>query len=325
MPAINIADIQIPVQMVQNTTPSLKIMDSSGVVYYADAMMGACPNAVKIYDGENTYSIGAQTLVYESDSFDVCETVTLVPGCYYVEVRGGRGGDGGNNVGSGANATIQSYNFVINQQTDVFVFRGADGNAGGVNTDGNIATGGGGGASGAPSLFAVNDVIIVSDGGAGGRGGLATNNGGQAFECGSGGGGGVGQNANGLNAVAHYTWDYNFLMCGAGGGGAPNGLGGTDASALSGGYGGGASAAASLNSGGAGGNAWRIVGSTDGGAGGATVSFSCAGQNLYSYGGGGGGAVQAKFTLPVNMDGGAGGSGTTGTSDVSFVRIYRFG
>ena len=41
--------------------------------------------------------------------------------------------------------------------------------------------------------------------------------------------------------------------------------------------------------------------------------------------GGGGGAFQAKFTLPVNMDGGAGGSGTTGTSDVSFVRIYRFG
>lgn len=32
MPAINIADIQIPVQMVQNTTPSLKIMDSSGAV-----------------------------------------------------------------------------------------------------------------------------------------------------------------------------------------------------------------------------------------------------------------------------------------------------
>lgn len=54
--------------------------------------------------------------------------------------------------------------------------------------------------------------------------------------------------------MAHYTWDYNFLMCGAGGGG----------------------------------------------------------------------AVQAKFTLAQNLDGGAGGSGSTGTSASSFVRIYKF-
>ena len=40
---------------------------------------------------------------------------------------------------------------------------------------------------------------------------------------------------------------------------------------------------------------------------------------------GGGGAVQAKFTLAQNLDGGAGGSGTTGTSASSFVRIYKFG
>ena len=79
------------------------------------------------------------------------------------------------------------------------------------------------------------------------------------------------------------------------------------------------------DSGGDGGNAWRIVGSTNGGVGGATVAFSCGGHTLNSYGGGGGGAVQAKFTLPVNMDGGAGGTGTTGASDTSYVRIYKFG
>lgn len=76
------------------------------------------------------------------------------------------------------------------------------------------------------------------------------------------------------------------------------------------------------DSGGDGGNAWRIVGSTNGGAGGATVAFSCGGHTLNSYGGG---AVQAKFTLAVNMDGGAGGTGTTGASDTSYVRIYKFG
>ena len=92
-----------------------------------------------------------------------------------------------------------------------------------------------------------------------------------------------------------------------------------------GGYGGGASVAGGQDSGGDGGNAWRIVGSTNGGVGGATVAFSCGGHTLNSYGGGGGGAVQAKFTLPVNMDGGAGGTGTTGASDTSYVRIYKFG
>ena len=97
---------------------------------------------------------------------------------------------------------------------------------------------------------------------------------------------------------------------------------GGEASALSGG---GASVAGGQDSGGDGGNAWRIVGSTDGGAGGATVAFSCGGHTLNSYGGGGGGAVQAKFTLAVNMDGGAGGTGTTGASDTSYVRIYKFG
>ena len=325
MPAINIGDIQIPVQMVQQTTPSLKIMDSSGTIYYVDAMPGECPDCLKVSDGTNVYSIGTRHLVHEASGFDSCETVSLAPGCYYVEVRGGRGGDGGNNDGSGADAVMQSYSFTITTTTDVYVFRGSDGNAGGVNIDGNIASGGGGGASGAPSMVAFGDTVVISEGGAGGIGGRGVANNSEVYECGAGGGGNAGENSNGLNAVAHYTWDYNFLMCGAGGGGAPNGAGGAEASALSGGYGGGASVAGGQDSGGDGGNAWRIVGSTNGGAGGATVAFSCGGHTLNSYGGGGGGAVQAKFTLAVDMDGGAGGTGTTGASDTSYVRIYKFG
>ena len=82
------------------------------------------------------------------------------------------------------------------------------------------------------------------------------------------------------------VFDGFFVLLGLGCCGAPDGAGGGEASALSGGYGGGASGAGDQNSGGNGGNAWRIVGSTDGGA---------------------------------------GGSGTTGTSDASYVRIYKFG
>ena len=126
MPAINIGDIQIPVQMVQNTTPSLKVMDASGMIYYVDAMMGACPDAVKVSDGENVYSIGTQTLVHEVSGINSCETVSLAPGCYYVEVRGGRGAvqakftlaqnlDGGaggsGSTGTSASSFVRIYKF----------------------------------------------------------------------------------------------------------------------------------------------------------------------------------------------------------------------
>lgn len=325
MPVINIGDIQIPVQMAQKTTPSLKIMDATGTIYYVDAMAAACPNAVKISDGENIYSIGNQTLVYQAENFNSCDTVSLEPGCYYAEIRGGRGGDGGNNADSGGDAQIQTYSFVISQQTDVVVFRGGDGNAGGVNQDDGIFSGGGGGASGVPSMIAVDDDIIVSYGGAGGRGGGGIGHNDNQTDCGRGGGGNAGENSNGSDAIANYTWTNSFLMCGAGGGGAPSGNAGVGASAVANSYGGNPGGVATSDSGGAGGDAWRIVGSTSGGGGGATISFSCAGQTLYSYGGGGGGAIQARMSPGLNLDGGAGASGTTGTSESSFVRIYRFG
>ena len=58
-----------------------------------------------------------------------------------------------------------------------------------------------------------------------------------------------------------------------------------------------------------------------GGDGGATLSFSCGGQMLYSYGG-----VQASSNVPYrDVNGGAGGTGSTGASDTSYVRIYKFG
>lgn len=66
-----------------------------------------------------------------------------------------------------------------------------------------------------------------------------------------------------------------------------------------------------------------FVGVMAGGRGGRGVANN---SEVYECGsGGGGGAVQAKFTLAQNLDGGAGGSGSTGTSASSFVRIYKFG
>lgn len=89
MPAINIGDVQVIVQTVQQTQPSLKIMGSDGIVYYADANPGACPRSLVVGDADNPYTIGKSTLVYEATSFDVCETVSLPAGCYSVSIMGG--------------------------------------------------------------------------------------------------------------------------------------------------------------------------------------------------------------------------------------------
>ena len=40
MPAINIGDVQLVVQTVQQTQPSLKIMDDSGDIYYVNMTEG---------------------------------------------------------------------------------------------------------------------------------------------------------------------------------------------------------------------------------------------------------------------------------------------
>lgn len=324
MPAIHIGDIQIPVQMVQQTTPSLKIMDATGTVYYADAMAGACPDSVKVSDGTNVYSVGTQYLYYESDSVNSCDTISLPPGCYSVQVRGGRGGAGGGNGGAGMDAVTQTYSFTITQQTDAVVFRGGDGNAGAVNTSGNAASGGGGGASGVASMFAINGAVVMSDGGAGGRGAGGIDANGDAHDCGAGGGGNAGDMSNALGGYADSGLGNGFFLCGAGGGGAPSGSGGDGAS--SGTYRADAGGDGTGTGGGDGGAAHRMLSERSGGDGGATLSFSCGGQMLYSYGGGGGGGVQASSNVPYrDVNGGAGGTGSTEASDTSFVRIYKFG
>ena len=72
-----------------------------------------------------------------------------------------------------------------------------------------------------------------------------------------------------------------------------NVCGGAEASALSGGYGGGASVAGGQDSGGDGGNAWRIVGSTNGGA--TNVLFFCCVGICSDDGGGNGRGTMQKI------------------------------
>jgi hypothetical protein len=120
----------------------------------------------------------------------------------------------------------------------------------------------------------------------------------------------------------------SFVCCGAGGGGAPNGLGGAAASNTT------MKATAGTNGtdgpdggGGNGGDAENLMGDSQtknrgiGGIGGKNVTYDCAGHTATSYGGGGGGG--AHETVYSTANGGNGGFGSSGTSDVSFVRIYK--
>lgn len=325
MPTLNIGDIQIQVETAQKTSPSLKVMDSSGQIYYISAAARECPDSLKIYDGMTTYSIGDWRLHYDAASVNTCQTIELPPGCYHAEVLGGAGGDGGNNPDSGAPAIAATYDFVIDAPTSAYVFLGGNGNTGGVNKNENLASGGGGGASGLASFIVINGVVTTSDGGAGGIGGSGTDAGGTSNDCGAGGGGNAGENANGLDGAVSAGVGNNAFVCAAGGGGAPDGLGGKSTSgalmtANAGEY-------ARNESGGAGGYAKNSSWRADGGSGGQTVRYSCAGYTTYSYGGGGGGGVNGLGFGGIgskNITGGAGGSGVSDET-AGYVRIYRFG
>lgn len=286
------------------------------------------PNTLHVEHNGVTYSAGQLELFYEASVFNSCQSVSLPRGLYCVELLGGHGGDGGNNPGSGIASDDAKYEcFEVSKTTTVSVFRGGDGNNGSVNSNGNVRSGGGGGASGVPSLFAMENTVFVSSGGAGGTGGGARDYSGDNINCGGGGGGNASSGGNGLNGSVNAALSNDFIVCGGGGGGAVSGTGGTRATGnalifLT--YTADAGSNAGSNAGGAGGAAHRTTSQKAGGNGGNNTTYTCAGTSLVSYGGGGGGGVCTRFSSYVDLNGGDGGSGSTGTSSTSYVRIYRF-
>lgn len=323
MPVLNVADVQILLEDQQRTTPSLKLMDELGQIYYAAVREGDIPGGLKIFDGDKIYTVGDADLFFSATSVNSCDTVTLPAGRYGVRISGGRGGDGGNNTGSGVDGAMYTYGFMIDSDTTITYFRGGNGNAGGVSSNGDAYAAGGGGASGAASMVYVNGVATIAQGGQGGAGGSGTDINGEPQSCGGGGGGGTDGDASGITGFVNASLDSSMVLCGGGGGGAPAGAGGA---ADSGGwYSASAGAAGTEVVGGAGGDTSRLLGGGTGGAAGATVSFSCANQTLYSYGGGGGGALSygGLFNLH-DLAGGDGGSGVSDTHSNAVIEIYKY-
>lgn len=321
MPVLNVADVQIPAYVQRNTTPALTVKAPSGQTYYIDAKLDECPNALKVKTSEGLiYTLGASRLYFSASVVNSCETVNLEPGCYHVEIVGGTGGNGGGNSNSGATALKQTYDFIITENTTATIFLGGNGNDGSINTNGSSRSGGGGGASGTDSMFQINNVTTISYGGAGGRGGDAHDSSGNSMNA-CGGGGGYYQSTDTSNGKTSVGSQTTMPACGSGGGGSMAGIAGTGNNFTG--------SNATQSSGGAGGSANRLLSQTaSGGAGGATVSYSCGGQTLYTYGGGGGGALVFASGLlnlgNTRVNGGAGGSGASSSTD-GYIMIYRFG
>lgn len=324
----------VPLGTAKTTSPALAI-NLSGTTYYAALDSCGADNAsgIKINFGGNTYAIasGNWSLITEISVINSCGSQVLQPGRYMVQIRGGTGGNGGSGGGgtgsSGLDATAGEYEFCLTQETTAYAFRGGNGNNGtNGQTGGNAGSGGApgsGGASGAPTMVAVGDNVYKSNGGGGGRGGPAKDYQDNVRNNGAGGGGGIDNPmTDGLSGKNGYVaLGASYHMIGGGGGGAPNGEGG--ASDLGNIYGAGAGSPGAVDAGGSGGYAKRMTSTENGGNGGLSVSWVCGGEQLYSYGGGGAGAINLRTGTQFDQVGVAGGSGSTGSSMTSYIRIYK--
>ena len=334
MPAIHVNNVEIQVYEQQYTSPTLHVQNTDGKIYHAIVI----PQGGELFDA-------SEKLVYSADSINTCQPVTLDAGMYRVELRGGAGGKQSRcNVGLGTInpiANTVSQVFKLPTQTTVYAFRGGDGNDSPAVTVHQIP---GGGASGVDSMLIIGDRAII---GIGAPGSQCFNLFARAYP---GGGAGIGFGCQSTPSGTYSVQDikigdsfmdvYNRFGCGAGGGGAPNGLRGAAASGTK------LKATAGTNAtsdgGGNGGDIENLRGDSQtkniayGGAGGKNVYWQCAGHTAVSYGGGGGGGDCASYVdnscklynswcYSDCADGGNGASGSTGKSDTSYVKIYKVG
>lgn len=252
MQMIHIGDYTVPAYTSQMTTPSLKIRTSDGSMFY-----------VPMIAEDMCIATGNTELYYEETDINTCKEITLPAGCWRVELSGGFGqGLCGSDDDIYQTGATETYTLRLNTETQIYVFRGGDGNAPAAYVAG---TGIGGGASGVDSFIVVKNQIKSAAGG-----------GGELCQSG--------------NPTYSTEFDSNNLQCNLrpsyGGGGNPDRAGGQ--------------------------------------SGHNNTDSAC--KIFYGAGGGGGGATCWVMNENSNVtcnSGTDGGSGSTGTSDTSYVKIYR--
>ena len=325
MQMIHIGDYTVPAYTSQMTTPSLKIRTSDGSMFYVPTIAE-----------DMCIATGNTELYYEETDINTCKEITLPAGCWRVELSGGFGqGLCGSDDDIYQTGATETYTLRLNTETQIYVFRGGDGNAPAAYVAG---TGIGGGASGVDSFIVVKNQIKSAAGGGGelcqsGNPTYSTEFDSNNLQCNlrPGYGGGGSPDRAGGQSGHNNTDSACKIFYGAGGGGAPSGKSGSQATLNDARFVATAPTAASVARGGNG--AGIKFTDTDGttiaatgGRGGETQSWTCGGHTVYSYGGGGGGAtcwVMNENSSVTCNSGTDGGSGSTGTSDTSYVKIYR--
>jgi hypothetical protein len=304
-----------------------------GGQYNGKVILDSC-NAMSEVNTEQTIPASGG-LIYANGGVNNMNEVTLPPGAYRVEVKGGAGGDGGSGgSGGAANETVgiggagaagEAVMKVVylTRPTRALLYAGGDGADGENGGNGKKATGytgggGGGGSTGGVSRASIGGDDMTARGGSGGGGG-----GGSASDASGGGGGGGG--AGGYNKG------------GAGGDGNDGGAGGKGGKGGSGGEDGeyGAGGARGAGGGGNGGSGGKGGGYNSGLLNGAAGNSSF---ELASGGAGGLGRAPSVFEIlkkeyGVHCGGGGGGGGNSGgggagggglkSTSSGCARVYR--
>ncbi len=335
---LHVGDVELVAREQQITSPAIHVKTHSGDIYHVPIM----PLDGGIFDG-------IEHLVYEENTINTCQTFELPAGIYRAELRGGSGGkpyrcDTGTGTMKSPGEYVSSI-FKLNNATTLYALRGGDGNNGPTITGHQVP---GGGASGVDSILVVGNRTIRANGGPGTRcmnfqtRAFPSGGANHKYNCGGGGGGNYSDTTINDGGAAYAA--SSAVLCAGGGGGANiNGGGNGNNSKTTSNFSATASMPGTTTGGGKGGNATNLLGNAVttnnaiGGAGGQNVTYSCGGQTAISYGGGGGGAIcygrvdsacktyGTAWCDPDCADGGAGASGSTGTSETSFIKIYKIG
>ncbi len=315
---LHLGDTTIPVYTEKLTERALHIQNSAGTIFYVPLItQGEC------------VATGTETLFYEEQSINTCKQITLEPGCYRIEIRGGDGGTNETIKPPLVSGETKTYTLNLINPTQIHLFRGGDGATAPANEFNSCQRSN----NGVTSFIVTPNKIFDAPGGPASTHshstyttptGLAID-----WKC--------LQHINSNNGFASYTEHdpvHNTLTVQAPyGGNAPDGTAGIAYNAHFSEnfkYTGGAKSATSTH-GGNGGNMQYItpdgtITSGTGGAGGETISYTCGGHTVYSYGSGGVGAM-CYYAENSNeygcLNGGDGASGSTNTSDTSFIKIYK--
>jgi hypothetical protein len=290
---------------------AVQALPATGGVQVVDG--ASALNGVAMIDGASI-APGTNTVVSGANTSGKVYRVTLAPGAYRWEVRGGKGGNGGlsssGGGGAGAEGQHNSGVFRLHSEKTIRYALGGDGTVGVVGVQG-----GGGGCTGGSAFIDLGDDLFLCIGGSGGGG---SGDPGNDDYGGGGGGGGYGVAGDGLPAGTRQLQGY----------GGKNGIGGAGGSqdgtsdSLSGGGGSGYIA------GGAGGFGDGNQGVPGGGYGlpGGTSSGQIPGGQSLS--GEAPASATDKYPLRVQYQGGGAGAKNTGGGGLKptssgYLRIYR--